>query len=203
VLLGSIAIRGAGSRIVCELLPLLQSETIFRVKRGELCPPDALRYVFCQGALSEHSIGDQGYHQVGHSFWVNGAEIIRECDRLFALNSRARICVVGSESAFSWSHDGAYAAAKAALTAYVETKRLRSADQQLICIAPSVIADTAMTEARTDRDRLEKRLARHPKGRFLRAVEVARLIHHVLYVDEGYLSGTTIRMNGGAHTVWT
>ena len=54
-----------------------------------------------------------------------------------------------------------------------------------------------MTLRRTDRDRLERRAAKHPKRRFLDAADVARLVHFLLYVDRGYVSGCVIRMHGG------
>ena len=58
-----------------------------------------------------------------------------------------------------------------------------------------------MTERRQDVENLQHRQEKHPKRRFLEAAEVARMIHFLLYVDEGYTTGVVIRMNGGEHTV--
>jgi NAD(P)-dependent dehydrogenase (short-subunit alcohol dehydrogenase family) len=170
------------------------------IARAEPVPLRAERYLFCQGLLRPERIGDQSEEEIAESFLVNAAQIIRECDTIFAENENARVCVIGSESGFSWSHDGSYAAAKAALHQYVETKKLTKPGQQLICIAPGMIGDAGMTARRKDQENVNLRCASHPKGRLLTSVEVARMIYHSLYVDEGYLSGIVIRMNGGAHT---
>lgn len=196
-----IAIRGAKSAIAQELTKLLpRCESLAVVAREDEPPLDAGRYLFCAGLLQAKRIAEQDCNEVGDSFLVNAGDVIRDCDRIITSNPKARICIIGSESGFSWSFDGAYAAAKAAVHRYVETKRLTDARQQLVCVAPSIIGDAGMTLRRHDRLVLERKKAGHPKGRFLRAFEVARLVHHVLYVDEGYLSGVVIRMNGGQHT---
>jgi hypothetical protein len=54
-----------------------------------------------------------------------------------------------------------------------------------------------MTLRRDDTENLERRREEHPKKRFLTSLEVAKMVHHLLYVDEGYTTGTVIRMNGG------
>lgn len=199
----SIAIRGMSSAIAQRLKGLLSpSENVIEVERGEFPPLDAERYLFCQGMLRDAKIGAQTDDDISESFLVNAAYIIKACDHLLKGNPRARICIIGSESANTWSHDGAYASSKAALQAYVQSKPLHGAEQQLVAIAPSVIADTDMHRRRADQERLAARLDRHPKKRFLEAVEVARLAHFLLYVDAGYISGTTVRMNGGAHIKW-
>lgn len=194
-----LIVTGYRSAITQALLPMLPpNET---AERGEALdrPTDAERYFFCAGMLRSQSTMAQTETEMAETFNVNCGHVIRACDRIFAVNDDARICVMGSESGFAWSFDGVYAAAKAALHRYVETKKLRTHNQQLVCIAPSIIEDAGMTLRRNDQDRLEARRNAHPKGRFLLAQEVARLVHHVLYVDHGYLSGIVIRMNGGEH----
>lgn len=197
-----IAVRGSGSAIVKVLREMLavDKEMVVEVDRNAEMPLDADRYLFCAGVLRQKPIADQDHAEIAESFFVNAAYVIQDCDRLIARNDKARICVIGSESGFSWSYDGAYAAAKAALHRYVETKRLRTPAQQLIGIAPTIIRDARMTLARKDLADLDRRAAAHPKGRFLWAKEVARLVNFVLYEDDGFLSGTVLRMNGGAHT---
>jgi NAD(P)-dependent dehydrogenase (short-subunit alcohol dehydrogenase family) len=145
------------------------------------------------------TIGQQTREETTTSFEANFAMVARQCDLILATNDKARICVIGSESGFSWSFDGVYAASKAAVHRYVETKRLRTPYQQLICIAPSIVGDLGMTSRRTDAANLERRKLEHPKQRFLTAAEVCQLIHFALYVDDGYLTNTVIRLNGGAH----
>jgi NAD(P)-dependent dehydrogenase (short-subunit alcohol dehydrogenase family) len=197
-----IAIRGADSaiaRAVVKLLPGVAWINIHRDIRPESLG-NADRFLFCQGLLRPSQIADQSDDEIAQSLLVNAGSIIAACDRIVAANGCARICVIGSESGYSGSFDGAYAAGKAALHSYVETKQLRTPAQQLVAIAPGIIEDAAMTQRRLDQDNLTRLRQRHPKGRFLFAAEVAGLVHHVLYVDGGYLSGVVIRMNGGAHT---
>lgn len=197
-----IAIRGADSQIAIALMRMLPTgEVAVRVPRGGHIPTCAERYLFCQGYLKGTKLSDQIDTEIAEAFLANTTRVIEACDGLIANNDHARICVVGSESGFAWSYDAAYAAAKAGLHRYVETKRLRTPDQQLICVAPSIIEDADMTLRRTDHQNVAVRRITHPKGRFLDSEEVARLIHFLLYVDRGYLSGVVIRMNGGSHTV--
>jgi NAD(P)-dependent dehydrogenase (short-subunit alcohol dehydrogenase family) len=196
-----IAVRGASSKIAQALQSLLPSdEQWWRVGRADAVPLSADRYLFCQGVMKPASIAEQSDEQIALAFFVNAAAVIQDCDAIIAGNDRARICVIGSESGFAWSHDGAYAASKAGLHRYVETKRLRTEHQQLVCVAPGIIRDAGMTMRRSDHVNLVRRRMEHPKRRFLDSAEVARTVHHVLYVDRGYLSGVVIRLNGGEHT---
>jgi NAD(P)-dependent dehydrogenase (short-subunit alcohol dehydrogenase family) len=194
-----LAVTGYRSRIVEELRKLLPPEEevvrVFDINRDEPVGP-CNRYLLCAGLLRPKGILEQTEADLIQSMDVNCLTPIRLCDAVLARNDRARIVVMGSESGFSWSYDGAYAAAKAALHRYVETKKLRP-NQQLVCVAPSIISDCEMTLARKDVDNLQKRMDAHPKQRFLLAREVARMIHFLLYDDEGYTTGTVVRMNGG------
>jgi NAD(P)-dependent dehydrogenase (short-subunit alcohol dehydrogenase family) len=205
-----LAVTGYNSRIVQELIPLLPEwdkpphissvvygEKFFRAcAAGERNFSECDRYVLCAGVIRPKTLSKQTAGEIVETMTVNCIRPMQLCDAILESNDTARICVIGSESGFVWSYDGAYAAAKAALHRYVETKKLRP-HQQLVAIAPSIIEDCGMTMAREDAENLERRKAEHPKRRFLRASEVARLIHFLLYQDEGYLSGTVIRMNGG------
>lgn len=199
--MNGIAIRGMGSAIAQRLVKLLPAEErVIEVARDAFPPlVNCERFVFCQGVLRDSKITAQSDDDLAESFQVNAAYTIKACDNILASNPRARICVIGSESGYTWSHDGSYAASKAAVQAYVGAKPLRSPGQQLVAIAPYVVADTEMTRRRADHERLAARVQWCPKRRFLEAVEVARLIHFLLYVDQGYISNTTVRMNGGAH----
>jgi NAD(P)-dependent dehydrogenase (short-subunit alcohol dehydrogenase family) len=194
-----LAVTGYNSRIVQELKALLpQGEQIVRWNdlmlegKFDYCE----RYLICAGLLRPKTIREQSEAEAAESLRVNCIQPMQLCDAALEQNDTARICILGSESGYVWSYDGAYAAAKAALHRYVETKKLKLG-QQLVAIAPSIIEDCGMTLAREDAENLERRKLENPKRRFLKAAEVARLIHFLLYQDEGYLSGTVIRMNGG------
>jgi NAD(P)-dependent dehydrogenase (short-subunit alcohol dehydrogenase family) len=189
-----LAVTGYNSHIVQELRNLLpEGEQIVRIE-GDA--PFSDRYLLCAGVLRAKRLAEQSADEIAEAMHVNLIRPMKLCDAILADNDFARICIIGSESGYAWSYDGAYAAAKAALHRYVETKKLRPG-QQLVAIAPSIIEDTLMTMVRADTENLERRKLEHPKRRFLKAIEVARVIHFLLYQDEGYLSGTVIRMNGG------
>ena len=193
-----IAVTGIRSRIVEELRKLLPPEE--EVVGFDGRDPDQLRrcqrLFLCAGLLRPIQLLETSHAEFDDSIVVNLAAPMRICDFALQHNEQIRIALMGSESGFTWSHDGAYAAAKAALHRYVETKKLKP-NQQLICVAPSIIEDTGMTQRRTDTDNLEQRRLANPKQRFLKAAEVAKMVYHLLYVDEGYTTGTVIRMNGG------
>lgn len=196
-----IAIRGARSRIAQALIALLpEGEAVAAIGRDEPLPLDADRYLFCNGLLLGKSRAAQSQAEIAATWEVNVWSVVKACEPVLAENPKARICVLGSESALAGSFDESYAAAKARLHRWVKSTPLTHPGQQLVAIAPSIIADTGMTMRRTDWDSLTERARCHPKGRFLSAAEVARLIHFLLYVDEGYVTNTVIRMNGGSHT---
>lgn len=191
-----LAVTGYNSRIVQDLRPLLpEGEAVVRAGRGN----DfiwAERYLLCAGLLRPKAWDEQSSAEICESMKVNLTDAVGLCEFVLDCNPSARICVIGSESGFKGSYDTPYALAKAALHKYVETRKLLP-DQQLVCVAPSIIADAKMTLDRTDTENLERRRLANPKRRFLKAIEVARMVHYLLYVDEGYTTGTVIRMNGG------
>jgi NAD(P)-dependent dehydrogenase (short-subunit alcohol dehydrogenase family) len=192
-----LAVTGYRSQIVAELRKLLPAtEEVVRLDPLYETAPICERYLFCAGLLLPKRLAEQSLDEGVASLRTNLLVPVAYCDDILARNDEARIVVVGSESGFTWSHDGVYAAAKAALHRYVETKKLKP-HQQLVCVAPSIIRNTGMTERRKDVENLERRRNEHPKKRFLEAIEVAKLIHFLLYVDDGYLSGQVIRFNGG------
>lgn len=161
---------------------------------------DADRYLFTAGVLHGVTMADATLEQIEQTMWVNYAQVAKACELIIKGNDNARICVVGSESGISGSYDTGYGGAKAALHHYVETKKLRTPEQQLVCVAPGIIGDAGMTMRREDQHRLDYLRESHPKRRFMSSHEVAAMIYHLLYIDLGYTSGTVIRMNGGRHT---
>lgn len=168
------------------------------VSRGAPIPIAAERYFFCQGLLRSKRQAEQSEDEITEGMMVNASQVIYDCDFILGANTSARICVMGSESAYSGSYDETYSVAKQLLHSYVEKKRLRYPSQQLVCVAPSIISDCNMTLRRTDTDGLEQRRMDHPKRRYLQAVEVASMVRHLLYVDRGYTTGTIVRMHGGS-----
>jgi NAD(P)-dependent dehydrogenase (short-subunit alcohol dehydrogenase family) len=150
--------------------------------------------------MGEH-IRDMSPIEIKQSFFINAGWIIQDIERLLDNNRYARICVIGSESGYKWSYDGAYAASKAALHRFIETKRLKYPMQQLVGIAPSCIEDSPSIQNRTEdgKKALVERVKNHPKKRWLTAMEVAQAVNYMMFIDQGYTSGVVLRMNGGEH----
>lgn len=192
-----LVVTGHRSEIILALRPILPEDEPVSNCAIEQMPLNADRYVFCAGVLVGKRIHEQTQEEVATTFRVNFEMIARACEYIFANNGRARVCVIGSESGYSGSYDAAYSGSKAAVHTYIETKRLSAPGQQLVGIAPGIIADAGMTLRRKDIVNLEAKRQAHPKRRWLLAEEVARLVHFLLYVDRGYTSGTVIRMHGG------
>lgn len=193
-----LAIVGYGSRIAKELRELLDGDYEKEIRRATYadCPVNYHRYLFCAGYLLPKRLLDMTYAEQNETIEANLLGVMRCCEDILRHNNSARICVLGSESGYAGSYNQLYSAAKAGLHRYVETKKLL-VGQQLVAISPSIIGDAGMTLRRKDTEILEDRRKRHPKGRFLISLEVARVIRFLLYEDEGYITNTVIRMHGG------
>jgi NAD(P)-dependent dehydrogenase (short-subunit alcohol dehydrogenase family) len=159
-------------------------------------PSDLDRYVLAAGVMYPRRLADQSFDESATSLAVNLTSVVRVCEHLLDANARARICLIGSES-FRGSYDTTYFVAKAGLNAYVERRRLCHPGQQLVIVSPTIIMDSGMTERRDDLDQVADRAQASPKHRFLYAAEVARLVHFVLWEDDGMLTNTVVSMNGG------
>lgn len=203
-----IAIRGIGSKIAQEFvdvcfgkgqlsLPKVATGKFIIIERDSVPPYNADKYLICQGILHGKKRVDMTNDEVSETYKVNYVQVACMCDTILEHNSKARICVLGSESGFSGSYDECYADAKRLLHYYVETK-LTKPSQQLVCVAPSIIEDAGMTLRRADVENLCRLRDKHPKSRFLMSREVARMIYFLLFDDLGYTTGTVIRMNGGS-----
>ncbi len=160
---------------------------------------NAERYLFCAGVMLGKAPDKCTWSEEAELLDVNLMTVIHCCEKILSANHNARICIVGSESGIAGSKDRLYGASKAALHNYVETRRV-GRWQQLVAVAPGIIADAGMTLRREDTGNLALRLQAHPKGRFLACQEVARLIYFLMYEDNGFICNTVVRMNGGEHT---
>lgn len=190
-----IGITGFSSSIAQELLNLIDEHPV--VGSVHTLPMECDRYFLCAGVLYGIQASEMEEHEVITTLAVNFSDVIAFCDKLFDYNPRARVCVMGSESGFAGSYDVIYAGSKAALHMYVETKKLKHPGQQLVAIAPTIIEKTGMTNRRKDLDATIERGKSRRMGRWLNPQEVAKLVHYVLYVDQGALCNTVIRMTGG------
>ena len=111
-----LIVTGRGSTIIKELETLLpKGEEVQRTAADVSPPMNADKYVLCAGRVTAKSIIDVDERDADKTWHVNTLWPIRMCEQILAENDKARICVVGSESAFSWGYDDAYNASKAAL----------------------------------------------------------------------------------------
>jgi NAD(P)-dependent dehydrogenase (short-subunit alcohol dehydrogenase family) len=207
----TIAVTGARTSIVQGLLALVPDEQVVTIGRrsddtvkldlaGDFdvtaIPVDVERYVLAAGILYPNPLWQQGFDETARSLAVNLTSIVRVCEHVLTNNPRARIAIVSSESSRG-SYDTSYFLSKVALDAYVERRRLSAPDQQLVAVSPTIIMDSGMTQRRNDLDAVAERARKTPKRRFLNAGEVSRLLHYVLFEDEGSLTNTVIHLNGG------
>lgn len=155
------------------------------------------RYLICTGYLAGRDLPNITYGEAQDSWEINYIRIAHACDQIILKNADARICIIGSESAYRGSFDMAYAGAKAAMHLYIETKKLAHARQQIVGIAPHIIWDSGMTQRRDDKEGLAERAKARRRGEWINAVDVARLAHFLLYQDSGNITNTVIRMTGG------
>lgn len=197
-----LGVAGESSAIGLSLMALHVSHNLatnLSERLGRICPlsdmPDDMdRYLICTGYLAGKSLSEISDDKAAKTWTRNFVEVAQFCDRVFETNEAARICVMGSESAYAGSYDTAYAGAKAALHRYVETKRLHEPRQMLVALAPHIIEGTGMTDRRDDHEDLARRAQENRMGRWLAAEEVAREAHHLLFHASPSLSGQVIRM---------
>lgn len=117
---------------------------------------------------------EQTGEEIAASLAVNFANVVRICEQVLAREPLAQIVVIGSESAYKDCYDQTYGLAKAAVHRYVEMRKV-SRRQQLVAVAPTIIADSGMTRRRHDYpDVLEQR-------RTVTAAKVAKTVHWLLY----------------------
>lgn len=139
-----------------------------------LVPLDCERYLLAAGLLHPKPLLTQSLAEVHDSIWINALNVARCVKYVLEFNPRARICVVGSQSARNGSYDETYAMSKAAIEAFVRFTKTAK-DQQLVCVSPPIIRDSGMTCRRADYPDV---LAKRPT---CSAADVARAIKVVLY----------------------
>lgn len=188
-----IGITGRRSSITQEFLKLTRYEATFG--SADELPLDLPLYLLCAGVLVGKSANDIKDDEAWQTFDVNCLSVIRFCDKLFARNPHARVCVIGSESGNGGSYDTVYAASKAGIHLYVETKRLKYSGQHLVCISPTVIEDSGMTDRRIDKEQCLQRGNNRRLKRWLTSLEVAKVAEFALLQDS--MCNTVIRLTGG------
>lgn len=192
-----IGIAGARSTIATEFIKLLPSDVEHECDRlYELSPLEFDRYLICTGFLAGKALGCLTVEESDLTWRRNFMEPARFCERVFAANPDARVCLIGSRSGLKGSFDMAYAGAKAALHLYVETKKL-GPQQQLVALAPTVIWDSGMTQRRNDLAELKARGEATVRGRWLNAADVAAEAFRALCGPTPFPSNTVVHIECG------
>jgi NAD(P)-dependent dehydrogenase (short-subunit alcohol dehydrogenase family) len=193
-----VAITGAQTTIAREFVKLMpiSDHDIVEIgrNRGMITTADA--YLFCQGYLAGRDAAGIDREEAIRTWADNFGTVAANCDFILKHNPRARICIIGSYSGIKGSFDATYAAAKAGIHLYIETKRLQHPGQQIVGIAPHIIMDSGMTRRRGDLDALNERGA-HRGRDWITPADVARLAHFLLCIDTGNICNVVVPMTGG------
>lgn len=182
-----------------EVIPLSSKD--YDLSDLDNIPVDLIRscdyFVLAHGVLSSCQYKQMKEEEIVKSLKINLLSTIKIIE-IALENPKARIVAIGSESGLKGSWDVCYGLAKSALHKYIEEKRIIHPDQQLVCVAPSLIEDSGMTNRRVDKNNVDKAIKNNPKGRGLKAKEVANVVYNLLFRDE-YINNTVIHMNGGKY----
>jgi len=160
-------------------------------------PLNCSYYLIAAGILYPKKIIEQTNNEILNSISLNLLFPTYLIEQILDINEDVRIVVVGSESGKKGSYDTTYFLSKAALKSYIQEKHIKSKNQSLNMIAPSVILDTKMTQDRDDLEEVLERAKDLPKERYLMSEEVAKLIYYLFFEDSGYINNEVINMNGG------
>lgn len=158
-------------------------------------PLNCDHYLICSGVLHGERIADINTQKSDETFRVNYTNIAKFCDHVFDANARARICIIGSISGIKGSFDMAYAGAKSAMHLYVKTKRLKTAGQHLVCIAPWFVHDAGMTSRRKDLGQILIQGEKRRLKRWMSSKEIAKIAYFALGTDA--VCNTVIEAQGG------
>lgn len=183
-----LAVTGRGSRIVHELIQLLEMPPgdVARIHvpgtfnlSGLPDPPEfpvAERYVLAAGVLNGKRLAEQSPLEIETCLAVNLVQTMHICELAFRFNPAARICIVGSMSGVEGGYDELYSVSKAAIHAYVAHRGSRiEPPAQLAVAIPPIISDAGMTRRRADRTKV---LETRPS---VTSRRVAELVHDILW----------------------
>lgn len=149
------------------------------------------------GSLLNKNLMEQEISEQVGSLRINLLSIVNISECVLNTNNKAKICIIGSESATKGSYDTSYFLSKAALEKYICEKRLKSPAQRIFGVAPSTIVDAGMTTRRDDSETLARYLSEHPKSKFLTCDEVADIILELFSAKFDYYTNDVLQLNGG------
>ena len=64
-------------------------------------------------------------------------------------------------------------------------------------MAPSTIIDGGITLRRKDKKNIIKSIKQNPKKRGLKSIEIAKVLHNILFEITDYISNTVLHIHGG------
>ena len=155
------------------------------------------KIVILHSKLSSKSHLKKSLKDITDQICINLTSIIRICEIALSTNPKARIIILGSESGLKGSYDIIYALTKSSIHKYVEERKIKYKDQQLLCLAPSTISDGKMTLKRKDKKNVKKSININPKKRGINSKEISIFIYKLLFEITDYVSNTTIHIIGG------
>lgn len=205
-----ILIIGKKSKIAKEFIKKINKSEIFSPSKFEWDMKDinfnkdqikkivsSDKILLFQSILSSKQFLIRKQSDILNQISINFLSVIKICELAMQKNKNVRIIILGSESGIKGSYDIIYGLMKSALHKYVEEKKIKFPDQQLICVSPSTIIDAKMTLKRKDKKNVMKSVLSNPKKRGIMAHEIADLIYNIFYRTTDYLTNTVIRVDGG------
>ncbi len=176
---------GLGSTIIQAVKELRPQERIERIgmRTQEIYDftdqEPGLRIILAGGYLAGKSDAEHTEETRTETILANYIRPMNIADQALAEIEDVRICIIGSQSAVAGSYDTQYATAKAMLHRWVlRQKGALGPAQQLVVVAPPIIADSGMTRRRSDYPRV---LQERPH---CMAVDVAQMIVDLLYTED-------------------
>ena len=191
-----IAIAGGSSRIAkAYISDFCGDHDVLSYRSPVDLPVGADRYLICSGVLHGKNLREISREEAVETVEVNFLDVAKACDIIIEANDYAKICIIGSASGEQGSYDMAYAGAKSAIHTYVKHKRLRTAHQHLVAVAPWIVSDAGMSIRRKDFGQLLQRGERRRMGRWPTSQEVAQVMHFAL--NTPLMCNTVVEAKGG------
>jgi NAD(P)-dependent dehydrogenase (short-subunit alcohol dehydrogenase family) len=197
------AVTGINSEIIKALEDRRSGEPFERIeyrdylvqtRQSGATPPRADRYVLAHGYLANALARYQSLDEILSHWDGNAISTIRLGEAILDLYPAARICVLGSMSGIAGSANVHYGAAKAAVHQWVTTRAV-GPRQQLVAVAPGIVAQTGMTRRRPDQDRVDDRARQEAKGLPL-PQDVAQAIEGLL-AGPIWVNNVVVPIDGG------